>query len=509
MKSILFSIAFILFFLNAKSQSNILDVPAIKRIQGANFIENNNSYYFLQYLRGQTLNPYFPVFNASAYRLTKLDKFSHQIIASTIVYGDTLQADSVAAFFENYLLVKDDNVHIVFSKAFIISQDSIHYDLRYVQADTNLHITVPEKSLGSFYPSNMFIPFEGKIMITGGTASSAEYLLLDNSGNIVVHDTFQNKTAAQPRLAEVMPYNDSCYLVTGEFMLGNNIGRGMYLADTNLNIIDTFLNTPYQYNKYGLQGYIPRYPNIATLPTGSLISAGIFFGNTGNVSYLAKHYKANRFTIDTMVAFGLKDPLDFLNTPAPGIHNLEYNEWDNRVYYAAATHKDIYGGCNNDYNYIQIISSDTNLHTQWVKYLYFGPDSCAVVTKVSKPYNRSGVLVVVYADKISDNDPAFRKDYVFYIDSSGQTTFVKDQSMKIRDRMKIYPNPAKDYIVIDNLFGKLSRVEIYNLQGQKVFTKAIYGRSEQLNTSLLPSGIYLIKAYTMDNEIQNFKVVKD
>lgn len=60
----------------------------------------------------------------------------------------------------------------------------------------------------------------------------------------------------------------------------------------------------------------------------------------------------------------------------------------------------------------------------------------------------------------------------------------------------IYPNPANEKITISGI-GK-SKVEIYNILGQKVIEQDIFGKSE-INISSLNGGIYIIKL-TQDKE---------
>ncbi|WP_157207411.1 T9SS type A sorting domain-containing protein [Mariniflexile maritimum] len=58
--------------------------------------------------------------------------------------------------------------------------------------------------------------------------------------------------------------------------------------------------------------------------------------------------------------------------------------------------------------------------------------------------------------------------------------------------LKIYPNPAKDYISIESKNTKISSVEMYNVLGAKVISeKALV--NNRLNVSHLSKGIYMLK----------------
>ena len=68
---------------------------------------------------------------------------------------------------------------------------------------------------------------------------------------------------------------------------------------------------------------------------------------------------------------------------------------------------------------------------------------------------------------------------------------------QIADNFKIYPNPAKDFVIVDfNEFeGKLNQVRLINIQGQNVFTSNIIDEVKTFNVPLtdLSEGIYFIQ----------------
>ena len=66
--------------------------------------------------------------------------------------------------------------------------------------------------------------------------------------------------------------------------------------------------------------------------------------------------------------------------------------------------------------------------------------------------------------------------------------------------LAIYPNPVKDKIYFTRSFTTNTKIDIYNLYGEMVFSKIITGNS--LDISELTSGCYFIK--TLDNSISKF-----
>lgn len=58
--------------------------------------------------------------------------------------------------------------------------------------------------------------------------------------------------------------------------------------------------------------------------------------------------------------------------------------------------------------------------------------------------------------------------------------------------LKIYPNPAKDYITIESKNVKLSSVELYNVLGSKILSQKTL-TNNRLNVAGISKGIYMLK----------------
>lgn len=71
----------------------------------------------------------------------------------------------------------------------------------------------------------------------------------------------------------------------------------------------------------------------------------------------------------------------------------------------------------------------------------------------------------------------------------------------------IYPNPVKDMLSIDVAFNETFGLSIINQFGQKILTKSLSGKKNQINTNSLPSGIYFI-SISSNNRFYNFKFLK-
>ena len=95
------------------------------------------------------------------------------------------------------------------------------------------------------------------------------------------------------------------------------------------------------------------------------------------------------------------------------------------------------------------------------------------------PYFESGNIV------ISDINRGF-----FLIRKSGtlETSDFEDQDFKI------FPNPALSYVTVLNAEEDIQKIEIFNLLGQKIFSKAYQDEKQiQVNLEAFDSGLYLLK----------------
>jgi len=95
-------------------------------------------------------------------------------------------------------------------------------------------------------------------------------------------------------------------------------------------------------------------------------------------------------------------------------------------------------------------------------------------------------------------------------DQSTLNKIRKEQLMEFELSLKVYPNPATDFINIEITAidtGRFS-LELYNSQGVRVINKIVpYQPLIQVNVSNIPSGIYLLKVLIPNNN-QLFGVEK-
>ena len=68
--------------------------------------------------------------------------------------------------------------------------------------------------------------------------------------------------------------------------------------------------------------------------------------------------------------------------------------------------------------------------------------------------------------------------------------------------IKVYPNPATNYIFINSELNHKST--LYNMAGQRV----LESNAKQLNVSDLPNGVYLLYLISTNNTTSTFKIIK-
>jgi hypothetical protein len=104
--------------------------------------------------------------------------------------------------------------------------------------------------------------------------------------------------------------------------------------------------------------------------------------------------------------------------------------------------------------------------------------------------------------------PQFAQFIVNTIESQpAAITQLGEDKMKI----KIYPNPATDKVSIDftQMPEPVLSVDVYNLQGQHFIFSSVNGDClKEINTSLLPSGLYMVMINTLNGSfVRKFSVL--
>ena len=74
----------------------------------------------------------------------------------------------------------------------------------------------------------------------------------------------------------------------------------------------------------------------------------------------------------------------------------------------------------------------------------------------------------------------------------------------------ILPNPAQDYVVIENTGANLpGAINLYDMVGRQVISQPFTEVKTTLNIHQLPAGLYLLNITQGDSKVASFKIVKD
>ncbi|UCH15704.1 MAG: T9SS type A sorting domain-containing protein, partial [Bacteroidales bacterium] len=81
-------------------------------------------------------------------------------------------------------------------------------------------------------------------------------------------------------------------------------------------------------------------------------------------------------------------------------------------------------------------------------------------------------------------------------------------TFKLNSTIDIYPNPSDDIINIDIEGLNNAIIEIYNVSGRLVFSKALNSKVVRIDISGFPMGVYLLKVRQADSVYVEKVVVK-
>jgi hypothetical protein len=314
--------------------------------------------------------------------------------------------------------------------------------------------------------------------------------LIDGNGIVLKTDTLGiefTETIRRPRAIEAKLVGADRILVSGDQMLPPETGCciqriNFCLYDLAMNRLDTFYYKAYPslFNSNNTSLFnMP--PNMVTLPTGGVITGGIFradllqgYGyddyHSSYAPFIAKYQVGHRMAIDTFVCSNARvDALDKARTNLWAKETITYNPFDHHLYFSSLTHRQpVTGSCTNgedgtDYANIEVLKIDTtHLNIVWKKYIRFNKDSinsCFYNLTTLSAHERPGVLISgFYTDNGYPDLPVLsalgqKEQYLYYINDTTETfvpepynpTSIADwAAYQQAHRISLYPNPARD-----------------------------------------------------------------
>ena len=117
-----------------------------------------------------------------------------------------------------------------------------------------------------------------------------------------------------------------------------------------------------------------------------------------------------------------------------------------------------------------------------------------------------GETILVRFQFVSDG--AERRDGFYFDDLT--IGVVEENTLNMNEvadnQFFLYPNPVIDLLTIETPFDAYT-VDIFNIQGQRIFSEAYQSNRTQIDYSTFSSGMYLVRL-TSESASKTFRVVK-
>ena len=116
--------------------------------------------------------------------------------------------------------------------------------------------------------------------------------------------------------------------------------------------------------------------------------------------------------------------------------------------------------------------------------------------------NANTVLDTIFAGANPDAWVYFYIDSVSLVECTG--VGVDENSF---EEIKIYPNPANDFLTLNTGDLKNIQVEFFDISGRKLFQQKVNTNQESIDVSALANGLYVCTVYSGDKVVRREKVV--
>jgi len=130
-----------------------------------------------------------------------------------------------------------------------------------------------------------------------------------------------------------------------------------------------------------------------------------------------------------------------------------------------------------------------------------GTEAQSLVVRLTDGSETSQYLSTV--NKLSFSDGSLMVDFnsgttdTYYLSEVQKLYFdsnvsVSELSSNPGQTLKVYPNPAGEYVLISNIPGQAGKIRIYNVEGRLVIERTITGAEMSVDVSTLSKGLYFI-----------------
>ncbi len=281
----------------------------------------------------------------------------------------------------------------------------------------------------------------GKVLVMGGvdmpfTLASAE-----------IYDPATNTWSS------ANPMNTGRYSFTSEILFD---GRVVVTGGNNIDQAEIFDPQTNNWSTINPMNQARYNHTLNLLDNGNLLATG------GRLSFSTYHSTAETYDL------GISNvPPEFLSEPDTNVfvdsiysYSVEANDPDNMPVYLAVVQK-----------------------PDWLNFMI---DSTGYATLTGSPSQANiGSDTVVLA--AFDQHKIVYQDFIIHVNEP----VTIDQ--KVPEIISVYPNPAKDFIIIENISDTKTEIQILDLLGNNVYSNTLTGISHEIDIRNLKCGMYFIK----------------
>ncbi len=97
---------------------------------------------------------------------------------------------------------------------------------------------------------------------------------------------------------------------------------------------------------------------------------------------------------------------------------------------------------------------------------------------------------------------------IYLNELAGETVTTVSEIASTSPRLKVYPNPVSDRLYFESK-SEISSIELYNITGEMILSKPVENGSNMINLSGITTGIYMVKAITINHQEFFQKIIKN
>ncbi len=443
--------------------------------------------------------------------------------AATINYGDAFSITTnlvnkgTATFSGDYAVAVFDNaynfVDFVETKTGFSLQGGYVYSNNLVFSSTGLLSMLP----GKYYAGLFYRPSGGNWVQVedNGSYTNLVSITVTNPNTIELNADMTVTpgtalTKGSPASVNLNIRNDGSTTFKGQFAVD------LYTLDGNwaqaIGTIDESEGLPAGYTY--LAPYLTFTTNAITVEPGTYLmavmhkavggtwelSGSTYFQNPIKVTVVAPSIQPDIFEDNNMVSQAYSLPVTFsgntaaINTSGSNCHITTDNDYFKIVLPAGYNYtitprlRDSYNSGNGIIYTLDGLFSYSADGTTW-------SEAFDDVMPGNIPVTGSGIVYFHIAPYFAGETGTYLLDIALTRISTVGIDPAKDKNL-----VKIFPNPAKDYITVDcsGFTGNLSRVSLINMQGKEVFTLAVTNATEVQSIALpqLAAGVYTMQLVT-------------